>query len=201
MRRLTWLTLSLLLAACGDDADTNTVDADTGLSDGSGSGFDSGSGADDTTDLDGSGDDSGSGETVPDLLERPTVFGLGCAPAGRAAAAVIPAGAPKLFGYSALGGPGDVVIYNNAAAFVFQRTDAAPRTYWYYGGQPIDAVGIADCAQDGPERFDEMGFILGQARLGPPVVVRAHRCGPDELEARVGQPVPRPLPRMASVPP
>ena len=169
MRHLVYLTLSLLLVACGADPDSDGVGTDTGLLDGSGDG--SGSGAADTSGdtsddaTDGSGDGSGSGEPVPDLLDRPTVFGLDCAPAGRSAAAVIPDGAPKLTGYSALGGPGDLVIYNSAAAFVFQGVDAAPRTYWYYGGQPIDAVAIADCAQDGPERFDEMGFIVGQARL------------------------------------
>ena len=169
MRHLVYLTLSLLLVACGADPDSDGVGTDTGLLDGSGDG--SGSGAADTSGdtsddaTDGSGDGSGSGEPVPDLLDQPTVFGLGCAPAGRSAAAVIPDGAPKLTGYSALGGPGDLVIYNSAAAFVFQGVDAAPRTYWYYGGQPIDAVAIADCAQDGPERFDEMGFIVGQARL------------------------------------
>lgn len=171
MRHLTNLTLTLLLAACSADPDSDGVGADTSVADGSGSGSGSADTSDDVADISdssdgsGSGEGSGSGAAVPDLLDQPTVFGLGCAPAGRSAASVIPDGAPKLSGYSALGGPGDVVLYNGTAAFVFQRVDTAPRTYWYYGGQPIDAVAIANCAQDGPERFDEMGFILGKARL------------------------------------
>ena len=70
-----------------------------------------------------------------------------------------------LTGPNALGGAGDFVLYNTEAAYVIQGVYEPRRTYWYYGGQPIDAVAIDGCAQAGPERFDEQGFILGTPRI------------------------------------
>lgn len=93
------------------------------------------------------------------------VFARGCPQPGQALARRLDGGDDRLWGPAALGDEGDVLLMNAHAAFVIQRADAPPKTYWYYGGHPIDAVAVRDCAQAGAERFEELGFILGQPRL------------------------------------
>jgi hypothetical protein len=80
-------------------------------------------------------------------------------------------GESSLLGPDALGGPGDVWLANTEAAFVISAPTAPagpadPKTYYSYGGIPIDAVARDGCEQAVPERFGEMGFVIGQLDLG-----------------------------------
>lgn len=88
----------------------------------------------------------------------------GCPQAGRAAARVLEQAAERPWGEEALAMPGDVLLVSSRAAFVIQGIDA-PRTYYHYGGTPIDAVAVEGCDQAGPERLEEMGFVVGQLDL------------------------------------
>ncbi len=98
------------------------------------------------------------------------IFSEGCPVPGRSTARQIQVDA-SLEGGSALGGLDDYLLMNDHSAFIIQDVrytsdlDDEVHTWWYYGGQPIDAVAMRDCAQTGPERFDEMGFILGTANV------------------------------------
>lgn len=93
------------------------------------------------------------------------VFAKGCPEPGQARARTLEGGEDRLWGPAALGDEGDVLMMNEHAAFVIQRADAEPKTYWYYGGHPIDAVAVDGCAQAGAERFEELGFLIGQPLL------------------------------------
>ncbi|MCB9521706.1 MAG: CehA/McbA family metallohydrolase [Myxococcales bacterium] len=152
------------LAACDDDAPADDTDVTVDAP---------GDASTDAT-ADASDGDAGDGDTTPDgdgdsadgASDDPAILGLPCQAPGRALAAFAPDGARPLSGPSALGGPGDVVLMNDRAAFVIQGQHDVRKTYWYYVGQPIDAVALDACAQVTPERFDELGVILGSLNLG-----------------------------------
>lgn len=104
---------------------------------------------------------------VPDAPAPPTGEGLflhGCPVADRAAARVLTDIAEQPWGPDALAAPGDVLLVNERAAFVIQSPDD-PRTYYHYGGTPIDAVAVDGCEQAGPEILGEAGFVIGQLDL------------------------------------
>ncbi len=108
-----------------------------------------------------------SGDAKPEVT-LPTgegLFSKGCPVAGEAFTRVLTDPVERPHGPGALARPGDVLLANDRAAFVVQDP-SAPRTYSYYGGAPIDAVAVADCAQVGEERFGELAFLLGQLDLG-----------------------------------
>lgn len=67
-------------------------------------------------------------------------------------------------GPDALARPGDALLANGRAAFVIQ-SPADPRTYYHYGGTPIDAVPLEGCTQTAPEQFGELGFTPGRLDL------------------------------------
>lgn len=92
------------------------------------------------------------------------IFLHGCPVEGEAFARTLVDVAERPWGEEGLAGPGDVVLANTKAAFVIQGIDD-PDTYYHYGGAPIDAVAVQDCEQAGPERFEEMGFLVGQLDL------------------------------------
>jgi hypothetical protein len=85
-----------------------------------------------------------------------------CAPTGSAAAFL--ATDEVVEGPDALTRRGDAVLMNDRVAFVLQDP-ASPRTYYHYGGIPIDAVPLADCAPSGPERMGEVGIAVGRLEL------------------------------------
>ena len=139
-----------------DAADATDDDADAGDvgPDGADGGADGGADteADATADADAS----------PEVGEG--LFAAGCPRAGAATARLM-TDADALTGPNALGGAGDFVLFNTEAVYVIQGVYEPRRTYWYYGGQAIDAVALDGCAQAGPERFDEQGFIVGTPRI------------------------------------
>lgn len=92
------------------------------------------------------------------------LFTAGCPEAGRATARTLTEIGEAPEGPDTLAAPGDVVLFNEHAAFVIQAPDD-PRTYYHYGGLPIDAVAVEDCAQTGPDLLGELGLIVGQLDL------------------------------------
>ncbi len=107
--------------------------------------------------------------TPEDPIEDPTpgpevgegIFVHGCPEAGEVMAVEVTSPDFEVQGEDALGQVGDFLLLNSEAAFVISSIEGADRTYYYYGGIPIDAVAVADCAQASPERFGEVGFLLG----------------------------------------
>lgn len=88
----------------------------------------------------------------------------GCPVAGEASARVLVDDAERAFGSDAISRPGDVVLLNERAAWVIQGPDD-PVTYIDYGGNPVDAIRIEGCDQVAPERFGEVGFLVGELHL------------------------------------
>lgn len=97
----------------------------------------------------------------------PTGEGLllrGCPVQGEATARLLEDPAERPWGEESLAAPGDLLLMSSRAAFVIQGPDD-PRTYYHYGGAPIDAVALSGCDQAGPELFEEMGFVVGRLNL------------------------------------
>lgn len=92
------------------------------------------------------------------------LFLRGCPVAGEARARLLVDEAERPWGEEALARPGDALLMNERAAFVIQGPDD-PRTYYHYGGAPIDAVSLRGCAQAGPELLEELGFVVGRLNL------------------------------------
>jgi len=88
-------------------------------------------------------------------------LGFACPQAGQSRAFLMTDKAQRLTGPDALGDVGDAVLANERAAFVIQNP-ANPRTYYYYGGILIDAVALDNCRQAAPERFGELGVLMGK---------------------------------------
>ena len=141
------LSLLLLPFSCSDDSTENRTDV----------------GVETGTDVGGDAFDEPDGD-VAETGTGTGILGEGCPVSGQAMASAITDSEASLDGPSALGGAGDYLLMNEQAAFVVQGVDFV-KTYWYYGGNLIDAVPLDDCAQTGPETYDELAFILGQAEL------------------------------------
>lgn len=101
-------------------------------------------------------------DTAPDATTdaaTATFLGLPCPTPGLARIAQLGPG-QKLTGPEVVGGPGDWLIANDRAAFVIQ--DVGHVHTWYpYGGILTDAVALEGCAQAAPERFGELGLLVG----------------------------------------
>jgi len=92
------------------------------------------------------------------------IFAAGCPQEGAASVRRLGGGADRMWGTDVLGKSGDLLMMNEVAAYVISDvTDM--RTYYHYGGIPIDAVAVAGCAQAGPEQFGEMGVVVGTLEL------------------------------------
>ncbi|MCB9663596.1 MAG: CehA/McbA family metallohydrolase [Alphaproteobacteria bacterium] len=87
-----------------------------------------------------------------------------CAWEARAHAGLLAAGDWVPEGPDALARPGDALLANPHAAFVIQGPDD-PRTYYHYGGIPLDAVPLDGCTQTAPEQFGEVGILPAQLDL------------------------------------
>ncbi|NOY27170.1 MAG: hypothetical protein GXP62_14980, partial [Oligoflexia bacterium] len=113
------------------------------------------------------------------------VFLQGCPVAGQATARVLQDTAEQPWGPDALAAPGDVLLLNDHAAFVIQSPED-PRTYYHYGGIPIDAFAIDPtvdgCEQASPEALGELGFIVGRLALGAFTDSSLHMFRGDNME-------------------
>jgi hypothetical protein len=99
--------------------------------------------------------------------EQPTGSGLfveGCPVAGQATARVIADPAARLRGEVAVGGPGDLVLMNEHAAFVITQP-GSESTYWYYGGALADAAALRGCEQLTDDLIDDVGLVLADVEI------------------------------------
>jgi hypothetical protein len=145
-------SLLVLLSACGDDTAEAPTDAGTEEV-----------GSDTAT-------EEVSSDAGADTAEEITIemgdgiFAEGCPVPGRATAREIGDQNAHMEGPDALGGVGDFLLMNELSAFIIQGPEL--KSYYDYPGTPIDAVALEGCAQDGLERFSEMGFLIGEANVG-----------------------------------
>ncbi|MFT4705173.1 MAG: hypothetical protein ACI81R_002881 [Bradymonadia bacterium] len=153
-RLTSFIALTFLLCACSGDAETADSGSELGV------------------DVAEQGDLVEADDASPDSDATTAVgsglFAEGCPVDGESAARQIGVDA-HLRGTGALGGRDDFLLMNAQSAFVIQaarRTDDPDNEalgWWYYGGQPIDAVAMQGCDQAHDEKFDEIGIILGTA--------------------------------------
>ncbi len=111
----------------------------------------------------------------------PSLFADGCPAPGRSLAKEITNPDLRVEGPDAVARPGDFLLMNEAAAFVIEAVDHR-NTYYIYSGIPVDAVALDGCRQAGPERFEELAFMLGTLNLASfeHSTLRAFR--PDAIE-------------------
>ncbi len=103
-------------------------------------------------------------EPDPVALTGEGLLAAGCPVPGEASARWLTLPEERPEGADALAEPGDVLLLNTRAAFVI----GAPgnrRTWYPYGGLPLDAVALRGCTQASPERLGELGFVLGELEL------------------------------------
>jgi len=93
------------------------------------------------------------------------LFAAGCPEDGASFARLLTSPDEAPWGETAIAAPGDVVLGNDAAAWVIAAPGDNPRTWYHYGGVPIDAVPVDGCAQAGPDRFGVVGWVIGQLDL------------------------------------
>lgn len=105
----------------------------------------------------------------------------GCPVEGQATARTLTTIDEAPWGPDALAAPGDVLLVNERSAWVIQGPDD-PRTYYHYGGMPIDAVAVDGCEQAGPEILGELGFIVGQLELADFAASSLHMIRGDSVE-------------------
>ena len=89
-----------------------------------------------------------------------SLFVEGCPQAGKTLAKKITNPLLKVVGPDAISREGDFLLMNERAAFVIEAAEGR-NAYYLYGGIVVDAVALQDCRQAGPERFEEIGFLMG----------------------------------------
>jgi len=176
------LVVALGLGGCSDGGDSGAGDiGDVGVQDLS---ADPGSEADLAGDAPDAADEVQ--EVAPDVEvveppPGPSLFADGCPEPGRSLAKEITNPELRLEGPDAVARPGDFLLLNEVAAFVIEGA-AHRNTYYIYSGIPVDAVAVEGCRQAGPERFEELAFMLGTLNLASfeHSTLRAFR--PDQVE-------------------
>lgn len=140
------------------DGDAIVVDGDAIIPDGDATESDG-----DSIDIDGDGDmEEADGDEEQQAVEP--LFLEGCPEAGMATAMEITNPEQKMFGPDAIGTVGDYLLMNEKAAFIIEAPDNI-NAYYLYGGILVDAVALDGCSQASPERFEEVGFLLGTMNL------------------------------------
>lgn len=71
----------------------------------------------------------------------------------------------ELKGEHAIADAGDLLLMNARAAFVIQDPSRASRTWWYYGGQVVDAIPIEGCDQADEDRLNSLGIVIGEGQV------------------------------------
>lgn len=109
------------------------------------------------------------GETLPEypLDENQIgtgIFRKGCPKVGFAHARLLE-GPGELSGEAVIADQGDVLLMNERVAFVIQDPTQTSRTWWYYGGQIVDAVPLKNCQQSEEDRLNSLGMVLGEGEI------------------------------------
>ena len=89
------------------------------------------------------------------------IFRQGCPKMGFAHARILQ-GSGELTGESVIADQGDLLLMNDRVAYVVQDPTQSSRTWWYYGGQIVDAVPIKDCVQADEDRLNSLGMVVGE---------------------------------------
>ena len=92
------------------------------------------------------------------------IFRQGCPKSGFAHARVL-IGPGELEGEAVLANEGDLLLMNDRAAFVIQDPTRPSRTWWYYGGQVVDAVPLNDCQQADEDRLNSLGMVIAEGQV------------------------------------
>ena len=149
-----WTVCLALLLSCEPGGDGASADA-----------------ADVTDALDAAAEDVGpdadadeDGETITPEVD-PLFLG-GCPEPGRALARRLTHPDARVLGHDAIGRTGDLLLANERAAFVIEDVGRAD-AYYIYGGILVDAVALDGCRQAGPDRFGELGLLMGTFTLNP----------------------------------
>ena len=116
--------------------------------------------ADIDSDVDSDSDADTDSDSDSDTDTTPSLFAGGCPGADEVRAEIIDDPRIQMDGPDAIGGVGDALLINENAAFIISGIDRL-KTYWHYGGIPVDAVAIEGCQQAGPEQFEEMVLLMG----------------------------------------
>lgn len=121
-------------------------------------------------------------EVPPD--QRDPIFVEGCPVPGRAFARRTADPAFRVEGPDGIARPGDFLLANGRAAYVIEAAEHR-NAYYLYGGILVDAVAVDGCRQAGPERFQELGLMMGRLQLDDFVqsVLRAFRADTVEIVA------------------
>jgi len=88
------------------------------------------------------------------------IFGLECPAPDMASAQQLTHEGPYMTGPDAIGRQNDYLLMNDQAAYIIEDP-ANINAYYLYGGILVDAVALSDCKQASPERFEELGFLMG----------------------------------------
>lgn len=101
---------------------------------------------------------------VPPELRDP-IFIEGCPVPGKAFARRATDPSFSVHGPDGIARPGDFLLANDRVAYVIESAEHR-NAYYLYGGILVDAVAVDGCRQAGPERFQELGIMMGTLDLG-----------------------------------
>jgi len=91
-------------------------------------------------------------------------FAIGCPEPGAALAGLLPHDPYVATGPDSLARAGDAVLMNGRAAFVIGAPDPV-RTWYPYGGVPLDALTLTACRPSSDDHLGELGVLIGRVDL------------------------------------
>lgn len=92
------------------------------------------------------------------------IFRAGCPKFGFAHARYLQ-GPSLIKGEAVVGNTGDIILMNEKVAYIIQDPNQGSRTWWYYGGQIVDAVPLKDCQQAEEDRLNSLGIVIGEGEI------------------------------------
>ncbi|MAD59926.1 MAG: hypothetical protein CMH49_00230, partial [Myxococcales bacterium] len=92
------------------------------------------------------------------------IFRAGCPKVGFSHARVLQ-GPSLIKGEAVIADTGDLILMNNRVAYVIQNPSQDSRTWWYYGGQIVDAVPLRNCQQAEEDRLNSLGIVIGEGEI------------------------------------
>lgn len=92
------------------------------------------------------------------------IFSAGCPKSGFAHARILQ-GPSQIKGEAVIGDQGDLILMNQKVAYIIQDPTRESRTWWYYGGQIVDAIPIEDCQQAEEDHLNSLGIVIGEGEI------------------------------------